>query len=112
MNDLIDRQQAINALIRLSGRESKNEIIDICAESEMDGLGWIGGILDSIGELEDLPSAQEIIRCKDCIHFHYDFPYVIQGIPVFVHEICDFWGDGCKTSENEFCSHAERRSDV
>lgn len=52
-----------------------------------------------------------LTRCKDCKHFHYDMPYVIQGIPVLGHEVCDFWGDGCKTSENGFCSNVERRTD-
>jgi len=63
-----------------------------------------------IGVIDEQPSI-DIVRCKDCKHFHYDLPYVIQGIPVLVHEICDFWGDGCKTSENNFCSRAERRTD-
>ena len=49
-----------------------------------------------------------LIRCRDCKRFRYDMPYVIQGIPVLGHEVCDFWGDGCKTSENGFCSYAER----
>ena len=52
-----------------------------------------------------------IVRCKDCKHFHYDMPYVIQGIPVLAHEVCDFWGDGCKTSETGFCSYVERETD-
>ena len=56
-------------------------------------------------------SSKPLIRCKDCKHFHYDMPYVIQGIPVLGHEVCDFWGDGCKTNENGFCSYAERRTD-
>ena len=66
------------------------------------------------GEMEDilLPSAQpEIISCKDCGHFHYDMPCVVQGVPVLGHEVCDFWGFGCKTSENGYCSFAERRED-
>ena len=58
-----------------------------------------------------LDDAVEVIRCKDCKHFHYDMPYVIQGVPVLGHEVCDFWGDGCKTDENGFCSYAERRTD-
>jgi len=61
--------------------------------------------------LSMLPSAQTEIRCKDCGHFHYDMPYVIQGVPVLGHEVCDFWGDGCKTSENGYCSFAERKTD-
>ena len=60
---------------------------------------------------ERMDDIAEVMRCKDCKHFHYDMPYVIQGIPVLGHEVCDFWGDGCKTSENGFCSYAERRTD-
>ena len=54
----------------------------------------------------------DIVTCRECIHFHYDKPYIIQGIPVLGHEVCDFWGDGCKTNPNGFCSYGERRSDV
>lgn len=53
----------------------------------------------------------EIIRCNDCKHFHYDKPYIVQGIPVLGHEVCDFWGDGCKTSVYGFCSMAERKEE-
>ena len=53
----------------------------------------------------------EIIRCKDCKHFEYDHPYIIQGIPVLGHEVCNAWGDGCKTDENGYCFMAERRTD-
>ena len=48
----------------------------------------------------------EIIRCKDCIHFEYDSYAKIDGIstPIIVaHEICNAWGNGCKTSENGYC---------
>ena len=59
--------------------------------------------------LNNMPSAQpEIIRCKECKHFHYDMPYVIQGVPVLGHEVCDAWGDGCKTDENGYCFLAEK----
>lgn len=51
----------------------------------------------------------EIVTCGECIHFHYDKPYIIQGIPVLGHEVCDFWGNGCKTNPNGFCSYGERR---
>lgn len=51
----------------------------------------------------------DLVRCGECIHFHYDKPYIIQGIPVLGHEVCDFWGDGCKTNPNGFCSYGERR---
>lgn len=53
----------------------------------------------------------ELIRCKDCKHFEYDHPYVVYGVPVLGHLICNKWGDGCKTDENGFCFMAERRED-
>lgn len=90
-------------------RQAAIEIVDRYDKSHMILKGKpMLGAASIVIELEDLPSAQpEIIRCKDCKHFHYDMPYVIQGIPVLGHEVCDFWGDGCKTSENGFCSFAE-----
>lgn len=53
----------------------------------------------------------ELVRCKDCKHFHRNMPYIISGFPIFGHDVCDFWGDGCKTAEDGFCSYAERESD-
>ena len=93
MSDLISRQAAIDATW--------------FEPSYTDPLNVLTEVRD---RLKALPSAQpEITRCKDCGHFHYDTPYVIQGVPVLGHEVCDFWGDGCKTSENGYCSFAERR---
>ena len=66
----------------------------------------------AVERLKELPSTKpEVIRCKDCKHFHYDKPYVVYDIPVLGHEVCDKWGDGCKTSENGFCFMAERRGE-
>lgn len=53
----------------------------------------------------------DLVTCKECKHFHYDKPYVIQGMPILGHEVCDFWGDGCKTNPNGFCSYGERRAE-
>lgn len=52
-----------------------------------------------------------LIRCRDCKHFEHDHPYIIQGVPVLGHEVCNAWGDGCKTDENGYCFMAERRTD-
>ena len=98
MDDLISRQMAIDAILGM--------FLNI-AYSEKN-IAWSM----ALDKIRQLPTVEpEIIRCKDCRHFHYDMPYVIQGISVLGHEVCDFWGDGCKTSENGFCSFAERRSD-
>ena len=52
----------------------------------------------------------ELVRCKDCKHFEYNSVARVSGIPLIVaHEICNRWGDGCKTSENGFCFLGERK---
>lgn len=105
MNDLIDRQAAIDAI-----QKERHEAWEDLKDDTEYRNGYDDGFAESMRILiDDLPSAQpEIVRCKECKHFYYDMPYVIQGIPVLGHEVCDFWGDGCKTSENGFCSYAER----
>ena len=43
-------------------------------------------------------------HCKDCKHFEYDKVAKVDGIPLIVaHEICNKWGDGCKTKEDGYC---------
>ena len=95
-NDLIERQAAIDAVNSHFGFNIEEEY---------------GSAVQEV--INGLPSAQpEIIRCRDCKHFEYDHPYIIQGIPVLGHEVCNAWGDGCKTDENGYCFMAERRTDV
>ena len=96
--DLISRQAAIDAL--------HQQFADGFEEDRW----WNSAHV--LFALEGVPSAQpEIIRCKDCKHFEYDHPYIIQGIPVLGHEVCNAWGGGCKTDENGYCFMAERRTD-
>lgn len=43
-------------------------------------------------------------RCKECKYFEYDSVAKVDGIPLIVaHEICNKWGDGCKTKEDGYC---------
>lgn len=113
--DIISRQAAIDALWKALYEYEDRTEKQFQDSDELDVEDWIQHriFVQNMSDIDrqtimDLPSAQpEIIRCKDCKHFHYDMPYVIQGIPVLGHEVCDFWGDGCKTSENGFCSFAE-----
>ena len=58
MDKLISLQAAIDAGLRLCGRDTKAELINLCEASIADSEGWAGGILDYMSELEDLPSAQ------------------------------------------------------
>ena len=60
---LISLQAAVDAGLRLCGRDTKAELINLCEASIADSEGWAGGILDYMGELEDLPSAQPEPDC-------------------------------------------------
>ena len=78
----------------------------------LSAVSQLSGIAHAQQEILEAQTAEpEIIRCKDCKHFEYDHPYIIQGIPVLGHEVCNAWGDGCKTDENGYCFMAERRTD-
>jgi len=54
---------------------------------------------------DELPSVtQKSGVCKNCKYFEYDSVAKVDGIPLIVaHEICNKWGDGCKTSEDGYC---------
>lgn len=62
---------------------------------------WIELIVD---RLRNDPEAEwaEIIRCKDCVHHHYEK----SGIPY-----CDRIDYGYGWKDDDFCSHAERREE-
>ena len=64
--DLIDRQQAIDAIVNCTNCGDEKTLRAYVAKHNLDN-GWTGGILEAIDAIEDLPSAEpEIIRCKDC----------------------------------------------
>lgn len=43
-------------------------------------------------------------RCKECKFFEYDYVAIVDGIPLIVgHEMCNKWGEGCKTKEDGYC---------
>ena len=55
--------------------------------------------------IKELPSVtQKSGKCKKCKYFEYDSVAKVDGIPLIVaHEICNKWGDGCKTKEDGYC---------
>ena len=66
----------------------------------------------AIDVIKTLPAADvvEVIRCKDCKYFNLNKWGKVNDIPLIVaHEICDFWGNGCKTDKDAYCSFVERR---
>ena len=84
-----------------------DSLIDLVRDSTILGRGFKQAFVAIVnGEPTIEPT---IIRCKDCKHFEYDHPYIIQGVPVLGHDVCIAWGDGCKTSEDGYCFLAERR---
>lgn len=63
-------------------------------------------------DVEDIENMDtiNIIRCKECKYFELNPVTVIDGIPlILAHEICHFWGKGCKTSQDGFCFYGERK---
>lgn len=63
-------------------------------------------------DVEDIEKMEtiDIVKCRECKYFELDPITVIDNVPlILVHEICHFWGDGCKTSQNGFCFCGERR---
>jgi len=82
-----------------------SDIIGILAEEVTDAE-----LLRVIKRLSNIPSA--VVRCEDCKHFDLDHFENVRGIPLIVaHEICNRWGNGCKTDSNGFCFLGDRGSD-
>ena len=93
MNDLIERQAAIDAFWKLEA-ELRPSAID--------------AVLDM---LKYLPSAQpEIIRCTECKHYReYDSKYVENA--VVVQCMADRYPISETIPDGWFCAGAERRTD-
>lgn len=106
MKDYIKREDATKALTETCDTAcpySKNQRFVMCASCRFD---------DALTIIEDLPSAdvEKVIRCKECKYFNLNKWGKVNDIPLIVaHEICDFWGEGCKTDKDAYCSFAERR---
>ena len=87
-----------NSKYGYADRKEAVEIIeDLCIKKE---LIIKEPVIDAFG----------IVRCKDCKYFTLNLVGNVDGVPLIVaHEVCSFWGDGCKTSQEGFCSYGERR---
>ena len=63
---------------------------------------WLDEALDMA--IQALKQEPKMGHCKDCKYFEYDSIAKVDGIPLIVaHEICNKWGNGCKTKEDGYC---------
>lgn len=69
------------------------------------------GYSDAFVDIRNAPTvdAVEVVRCKDCKHYLRNKIYVVDGMPLMGNQVCEKWGDGCRTDENGFCFMGERR---
>lgn len=102
-SDTISRQAAIDAMCELM-----NSWFGGDPKDEREEIKWM---------INHLPSApQEIIRCKNCVHYHTDVFGGELGVTgiwenlIVAHNACDKWAEGmnCVTPDG-FCFLAERR---
>lgn len=69
-------------------------------DGEQEPKYWI----DQYGNVTPLVQPSRKGHCKDCKYFEYDSVANVDGVPLIVaHEICNKWGDGCKTREDGYC---------
>lgn len=96
MSDLISRQDAIDACLKLLEVRRKWDTAE--GRAEMRG---INAVLCTIYDLS--PTLPEIIRCKDCKYAHMTYNGECK--------YCDIWFPDEKTytSGDYFCGSAERR---
>ena len=107
VGDMVSRQKAIDAIVNCTNCGDEKTLRAYVQKHNLDN-GWIGGILEAINAIEDLPSAQpEIVRCKDCKW--YELP------SHKITENCVRWmknnGILLPIKPNDYCSYAERRTD-
>jgi hypothetical protein len=61
-------------------------------------------VMNGIKALPPVTQKSKTGHCKECKYFEYDSVAKVDGIPLIVaHEICNKWGNGCKTSEDGYC---------
>ena len=103
---LIYAEDAIKALEALFVKQIKQFGYDSYEKADEKTQLVCDGISYSIGCVLDLPSTQpEIIRCRECKHYHYADSRIPQ------EQMCTCDIDGDRWSPDSYCSFAERRTD-
>lgn len=104
--DTISRQDAIDAILAVTGNSSVRELYEHVQEHGLSEM-WSGGVSAAIDVIIAVPSAQpEIIRCRDCKYWreHKYAKETKRYIP-----FCGF--NAIYTKADDFCSRAERRTE-
>ena len=79
-------------------------IIDIPQDLYEHAKNMTEDSMDEYKAIRSIANGIPLLQCKDCKHFEYDSWARLDRIPLIVaHEICNRWGDGCKSSENGYC---------
>ena len=93
MNDLISREQAIDAIGELSDTIFKN----IEKGATYPPRAWFAGMASAESIIEGLPSidAVQVVRCKDCKYYKENTM------------VCSRYG----LEDDDYCSWAERREE-
>ena len=92
MSDLISRQVVLDAIRRISLGQTDAVKVSMMTEEYVKAIPPVN------------PQKPKTGHCKDCKHFEYDSVAKVDGIPLIIaHEICNRWGNGCKTREDGYC---------
>lgn len=103
--DTISRRAAIDALMEILDRPNHAEFL------------YTDEICRALGQL---PSAQPVIRCKDCKHWRQQTNYAGAPLSFGFCESDEMWqslyGEACEvshidTDDDFYCGYAERRTD-
>ena len=97
MSDLIDRQAAIDAILHNQEVYSNN-----FGDDPIDKY-TVAIIANDVESIVQLPSAQPVIRCKDCVHRYVDGENVRFNVCELNHNKVQ--------SDEWFCADGERRTD-
>ena len=83
---------------------SKDRYDEIMSMDWKNGRRFFDEEIRAIHDGKALEQQPKIGHCKDCKYFEYDSVAKVDGIPLIVaHEICNKWGNGCKTKEDGYC---------
>lgn len=90
LNDYMDVESCIDAFKEYSASEAIEKIKEYEAKQKQSETSY--------------ETHCKIGHCKDCKYFEYDSIANVHGTPFIIsHNICNKWGNGCKTKEDGYC---------